>query len=135
MFEEKVCKVCEALREQLQFERERNRELTETLTSLLKPKPIIIEEREPDKNPATTARTWSQRRRILEANEAQKISLVQNSPLAAKPDEIKSSEAKTSEENQKDIEALEESLGIAEEGDNDGSRTGIGYDHGTNRSR
>lgn len=117
MFEAKPCEACQILKEALAFERQRNQELTETITALLKPRPIIIEDKEPKENPASLARTWSHRRAILEASERAGISLVQNSPLAAKPDALhqKVSEVKTPEENQKDIEELEQSLGIAEE--------------------
>lgn len=95
------CKCCKLLQEQLDYERDRNREMLETLTSLLKPQVIIQPESE--FKPITPHFTrWSRRRAELERLEREKIQINKTSPVVANPD---------SEE----INKLEEELGVQNE--------------------
>jgi hypothetical protein len=109
----KICKTCQVLQEQLAYERERNRELTSTLTSMLKPQPIIQDER--GRNPLLPmprGGMWSRRRAELERVDRESAKLEKTSQVIAKPDE----EIKVIENRpQQTIEELEKELGVITE--------------------
>ena len=109
------CKTCEVLREQLDYERSVNKELTETLTALLKPRPIVAETAANSnqlKPVSMPGGMWSRRRAELERIDRESVKLQRNSPVIAKPDsEIE--EVKKPEQRQT-IEELEKELGVVE---------------------
>src|SRR5574338_201965 len=87
-----MCEVCEVLKEQLNYERDRNKELLETLTSLLKPQTIITSAAEP--KPITPkAVRWSRRRAELEKLDAETARINHTSPVIGSPDKIEDLEA------------------------------------------
>lgn len=95
------CKSCATLEKQLEYEVAKNKELTETLISILKPKvveaaPVEVANFKP------VGVTFSRRRAILEEQERQKSKVLQNNPLVAKSDDS--------------IQKLEEELGVEKNG-------------------
>lgn len=107
LFDNSECKTCKVLQETLEFERARNKELTETLTSLIKPQPIIQTNTtlQPVRRP--TGITFSRRRKELETQDRLRIE-AENSPLRARPD----SEA---------IKKLEHELGVVDSEEKEGA--------------
>lgn len=111
------CKTCSVLKESLEFERARNKELLETLTALLKPAPI----QQVTNNTQVTARpvglTFSRRRAELEKADRLRTEAL-SSPHAAKPNTSNTetipelSELIKETEGQKTVEQLEAELGV-----------------------
>jgi len=105
------CRSCELLSEQLEYERAQNKEMLETLTSLLKPVPIInqIQESRPL---SPRGITFTKRRAELEKQDREKARIEKTSPYIAKPDnEVKKDEPKTTT---KTVEQLEMELGVVD---------------------
>lgn len=113
--EDKPCKTCAALQEQLEYERSINKEMLETITSLLKPQPVI-QQQIPEPRPiGPRGVLWSRRRAELERQDRERIK-AERSPFAAKSDkEVKPPEPE--EPKQKTIEQLELELGVTETSD------------------
>lgn len=99
-----MCDACEVLKDEVKYLREQNKELTETLTALLKPKPVIISEPTELEPLGAKGMMWSRRRAIIEAADRAEAALKQNSKLAAVPDPIVVAETAK----------LEQELGIEE---------------------
>lgn len=111
------CRTCEILEKQIEYERARSLELTTTITALLKPAPIILQEKPETIVPTTVATSWSRKRAALEQRDRLQANLNRNDKLQAKPDE----ELKKEEFNkpnpsasQKSIDQLEKELGIVD---------------------
>jgi hypothetical protein len=108
------CRTCEILEKQIEYERARSLELTTTITSLLKPAPIILQEKPETIVPTSVATSWSRKRAALEQRDRLQASLNKNDKLQAKPDdEIKETKINPSA-SQKSIEQLEKELGIVD---------------------
>lgn len=105
----KDCETCKILKEQLEFERNRNQELTETLTSLVKPR-IILSEPVEHKPISPQHRTWTRRREEIERLDRERARVMSNSPVVAKP-----APEPTSTEVSGAIAQLEMELGIGGE--------------------
>lgn len=93
----------QTLKEQLQFERERVKELTDILVNIVQPKvveaqtPVVV-------NPlAQTTGLWGRKRAILEERDRHEAAIKKNSELLGKPDD-----------QLKEINKLEEELGVTE---------------------
>lgn len=107
------CKTCEVLKEQLVYERAQNQEMLETLTSLLKPVPIIHTTGEGTQPIKPSGKMWSRRRQELERMDKEKAKAMQ-SPLAAKPDiEVKPPEV-VIDNTRKTVSQLELELGVVD---------------------
>jgi hypothetical protein len=93
------CKSCETLKEQLLFEREEKKRLTDTLLQILNPK---VQEAAPVEvnQIAQSSALFSRRRAVLEARDREEAKIKKMSPNIGKPD------------NLKDINELEKELGI-----------------------
>lgn len=97
-----VCQSCETLKQQLAFEREEKKQLTDTLISILQPK--VVEAPPVEINPVTTiAGNWARRRAALEERDRQQAKILVETKNLGKPDELKDH-----------INKLEEELGIEE---------------------
>jgi hypothetical protein len=96
------CAHCALLREQLEYERDNNKEMLLTLTSLLKPQVVQAPETA-ELQPVRTNRftRWSHKKAELERLEREKVRVNTTSPVVAHPDNDKS-----------DIAKLEEELGV-----------------------
>jgi hypothetical protein len=107
------CKTCVSLREQLVYERQVNKELTETLTSLLRPAPII---QQPIGEPQVVAgpTLWSRKRRELEMNDRILAQQLRHSNLQGKPDSDQAS-APASTPVVQTVEQLEKELNVNQE--------------------
>lgn len=90
-----MCETCEVLKEALEFERNRTKELVETLTAIIKPQPIIQTITNPSRVVSPAGMTFTRRRAELEKADRIKKDAENK---AAKPDES--------------ILKLEEELGI-----------------------
>ncbi len=102
-----TCKSCETLKEQLLFERDEKKRLTDTLLNIIKPKeheapPIEVNQI------ASTSALFSRRRAALEAKAREDAMILRNSTNVGRPD-IKA--IKHIDENDKTSE-LEKELGI-----------------------
>ena len=106
--EDKPCKTCVALQEQIEYERAVNKEMLETLTSLLKPVPIIQQQSQAPRTAGPQGVLWSRRRAELEKQDRERMKVQVNSPVVGKPD----SEMPKIEER-KTIDQLELELGVA----------------------
>lgn len=93
------CKVCDAYKEQLEYERAVNKELLDTILLAVRPPKVSLPEK-PALLPAKQFVSWSRRRSDLEEQERAK---------ARKPENLKNLEAKP-----KSTESLEKELGILE---------------------
>ena len=110
---DKPCRSCRVLQEQLEYERSQNKEMLETLTSLLKPAPITL---------SSTASTpvgpkgmlWSRRRAELERQDRESIRVKTSSPVIGRPDKDIS---EPTAEPIKTIDQLEFELGVVEVGE------------------
>jgi hypothetical protein len=99
-----VCKSCETLKEQLDYERSNNKQLQETLIQILKP---TMQEAVPvEVNPViNTGTLFSRRRSMLEAQERHAAQVAASSKnLGKSNDPIEAAK----------VEKLERELGIAE---------------------
>lgn len=107
------CECCQVLKEQLKFEQERSKELTATITALLKPvtPPVITNE---PINIEPARRLWKARREVLERADREALRAAQTSPVSVKPRD----NAVVQTNN---IEQLEMELGI-KEGEENASR-------------
>jgi hypothetical protein len=101
----KPCNTCEVLKEQLEYERVVNQELTQTITGLLKPQPQIVAQVQANTAQSVIGRTFSRRRAELEKQDKITAETAARSVLLAKPDKPKDL---VSELNEK----LEAELGI-----------------------
>ena len=100
------CKTCKVLHEQLDFERSRNKELTETLTSLIKPR-VILQDNSAELKPlGSKFQTWRHKREELERLDREEAKLRKNSPVIAKPEPIETKPVDPV------VEQLEMELGI-----------------------
>jgi hypothetical protein len=109
---DKPCKTCQALKEQLDYERAVNREMLETLTSLLKPVPIIQSSTQTPQQIGPKGILWSRRRAELEKQDRERMRVQANSPVIGKPD-AETEAVKTTEA----INQLEFELGVVEASD------------------
>ncbi len=106
----KDCPICSELRLQLEHERQINKDLTDTLSSLLKPAPIVINETVSSNEPLIAASTskfmnWAKRKAALELADREAFETLKKSKVAAVAD----SEIKT-----ESIETLEKQLNLQE---------------------
>jgi len=114
------CKTCLVYKEQLEYERTVNQELTETITSLIKPK-LITQENANLGAPVpiiNRGQIFSRRREALERADKESLKLQNNSKVIGKPDDkVKENNIKENDikipANQS-IEQLEKELGIVE---------------------
>jgi hypothetical protein len=104
-----VCKSCETLKQQLDYERQNNKELQATLINILKPQ--ISEAPVVEIAPvAQSSVLFSKRRAAMEEKDRLTASVVRSSKNLAMPDNIVNDKV----ENER-IAKLEAELGIAEE--------------------
>ena len=102
-----TCKSCETLKDQLEFERSNNKELTETLISIIKPK--IVEAAPVEINPIPiSGGSFARRRAAMEEKDRQEAKVLAEAKHIGKPDNL-ITVAKGSE-----LEALEKELGLEE---------------------
>lgn len=102
-----TCSTCKVLQEALEFERERNKELLETVMSIIKPAPLVEEHRvTPSAVPRQVGLTFTRRRAELEKQDKLRTEAL-NSPHAAKPDSELASTQKT-------VSQLEAELGVVD---------------------
>jgi hypothetical protein len=99
-----LCKSCETLKQQLEYERDEKQRLTDTLLSIIKPKTYEAPPQELQPI-ATTAGLFSRRRSALEERDRLQARILQDSKHLGKPDNLK---------NIKSIDKLEQELGIEE---------------------
>jgi len=98
------CKTCKVLQEALEYERERNKELIETITALVKPAPIIQQTINPQAINKPIGLTFTRRRAELEKADRARAE-AEKSPHKAIPDKEL---VKT-----KTVEQLEQELGVS----------------------
>jgi hypothetical protein len=104
-----TCKSCETLKEQLSFEREEKKRLTDTLINILQPK--IVEIQPVEINPvAQSSALFSRRRAALEAKDREEAKILAMKQHVAVPD-IKLGNAKGTDPT---VESLEQELGVEE---------------------
>lgn len=108
--EDKVCKTCLVLEEQLDYERASNKELLDTLTSLLKPVPIIQQSSTTPVPVSRQGMLWSRRRIELEKQDRESARIKVGSPVIGRPD----IETAKPVEQPKTIDELETELGVSE---------------------
>ena len=98
-----VCQSCETLKQQLAFERDEKRQLTETLLRIVNPK--VYESAAPiELNPiVATSGLFGRRRAAAEERDRQEAKILTEAKHLGKPD------------NLKDINKLEDELGVSEE--------------------
>jgi hypothetical protein len=100
-----TCKSCETLKEQLLFERDEKKRLTDILLEIIKPK--VVEAAPVEINQiASSSALFSRRRAALEAKYREEAQILKNSTNLAKPDFPKTN----------DVNDLERELGVSEEG-------------------
>lgn len=81
-----VCASCETLKQQLAYERDEKRQLTETLLSIIRPK--VYEAPAVELNPVIqTSGLFSRRRAALEAKDREEAKILRNSTNLGKPDD------------------------------------------------
>lgn len=93
----KECQSCNTYKEQLNIVREENKNLLDTILNFLKPKEVIFQETKTIEPIKPKAVPWDVRKRQLEENDRINARLKNNHPEVAK-----------------DIEKLEEELGVKE---------------------
>ncbi|HEY3526160.1 MAG TPA: hypothetical protein VGK47_08185 [Nitrososphaeraceae archaeon] len=104
------------MREQLNYERLQNKELIETITSLVKPAPVnIIKSDGQQPQAIPRGMTFSRRRGIIEAADRIQAARIKTSPVAAKPDNELKADPKIVEQ----IAKLEKELELPTETEND----------------
>lgn len=100
-----VCASCENLKEQLQYERSTNKQLTETLIRIISPK--AVESIPVELNPIQqTSALFSRRKAAMEQRDREEARILKNSTNIGKPDEFAKTDGR--------IEQLEKELGIAD---------------------
>ena len=104
------CKSCQTLKEQLAFERDEKKRLTDTLIQILKP--TITEAIPIEIAPVTQiAGSFARRRSALEARDREEARILQEKKHLAIPD----SQIKTITNTDISVEKLEQELGVSEE--------------------
>lgn len=101
------CKTCEELRKQIDYEREVNKDLVQTLKEIVAPKQVINQVTVDPENVRKQGISWNKRRAELERNAMQAAMIMRTSNHIAKPD----MKVQT-------VEELEKELGITEEKEN-----------------
>ena len=97
-----VCQSCETLKQQLSFERDEKKLLTDTLLDIVRPK-VVIEQEIKEVNPVIqSSGSWARRRAALEARDREEAKILLETKHLGKPDSLK------------DISNLEKELGIEE---------------------
>src|SRR6266511_880053 len=97
-----VCKSCETLKQQLDFERFEKKQLTETLLSIIKPK--VYEAPPQELVPVVnTSGLFSRKRAALEARDREEARILSQGQNLGRPNE-----------SLKDIEKLEQELDVSE---------------------
>lgn len=110
LFNGKPCRTCDELRKQIEYEREVNRDLVNTIKEIVVPKQTIINQTIVDPEELKKKGvSWNRRRAELERNAAQAAMITRNSQHIAKPDIAKPVQS---------VEELEKELGITEETEN-----------------
>lgn len=111
-----VCQSCETLKQQLEYEREEKKRLTDTLLNILNPK--VVESAPVEIAQVTqSAGLFSRRRAALEARDREEAKVIQNSKNIGKPDfAIDKTSDKHPDTMVVDgaIEKLEQELGVAD---------------------
>ena len=108
-----VCASCETLKQQLAYERDEKRQLTETLLNIIQPK--MLEAPVQELQPIThTAGLFSRRRSALEAKDREEAKIIRESKHLGKPDD-RLNQIKPLEVNIKTVDELEKELGVEEE--------------------
>ncbi len=98
-----VCQSCETLKQQLAFERDEKKRLTDTLLTIIAPK--AVETPPIEINPvAVTSALFSRRRAALEARDAENARIIKQRERLRIPDEATN--------KQIEIEKLETELGV-----------------------
>lgn len=99
-----VCQSCETLKQQLAFERDEKKQLTDTLLRIINPK-VIVESEPVELNPViSTSGMFGRRRAALEERDRQEAKILKEKKFMAEPDD-----------KLKAINNLEQELGIQEE--------------------
>lgn len=98
-----VCQSCETLKQQLAYERDEKRQLTETLLKIVSPKVVVEQEIKEIQPVIQTSGLFSRRRAALEARDREEAKILKNSTNLGKPDD-----------KLKEIEKLEIELGVEE---------------------
>jgi hypothetical protein len=105
-----VCRSCETLKQQLDYERDTSKRLTDTLIAIVSPR-VIAENPPVEVNPiSTTSGMFSRRRAALEERDRQEARVKKDSKHLGKPDDLGSGELKGVT-----IEQLEKEVGIDSE--------------------
>lgn len=103
-----TCKSCETLKEQLVYERDNNKQLTDTLLKIISPK--AIEANPIEIAPITqSAGLFSRRRAALEERDRQEARILSEGKHIGRPDILKSDYVGSAK-----IEKLEKELGVEE---------------------
>ena len=107
------CKSCETLKQQLDYLRDDNKRLTDTLINILQPKvveatPQIIEP------VAQSSALWSRKRAALEAKDRQEAFILAQKKHIAMPDNPRVTGVITNIEAPQTVEQLEKELGVEE---------------------
>lgn len=98
-----VCQSCATLKEQLSYERDEKKQLTETLLNILSPK--VVESVPVELKPiGQSISSFGKKRAALEAADREKAHILRDSTNLGKPDDAL-----------KNIENLEQELGIEKE--------------------
>ena len=112
-----TCKSCETLKEQLIFEREEKKRLTDTLINIIKPKEIEAPPTEIAPIAQSSA-VWSRRRAALEAKDKQEAFIIAQAKHLAKPDRMPVRPADSVHIDNigipQSVEQLEKELGVEE---------------------
>jgi hypothetical protein len=110
-----ICKSCETLKQQLEYKTAENKELIDTLLSLVNPK--VIHQPAPVEVKPAVGMTFSRQRAAREQADRQRSQIVKTSPFLAKPDELVQTANRT---EPKTAEELERELGLEEEKQSNG---------------
>ena len=100
-----VCQSCETLKEQLIYERDEKKRLTDTLLNIISPKAVEAPPVEINQIQQSSA-LFSRRRAALEQADREKARILKSSTNVGKPDNV----------TMNSVESLEKELGVAEEG-------------------
>jgi len=101
-----VCQSCGTLKQQLTYERDEKRQLTETLLSIIRPKvyEAPVQEFQPLVN---SSALFSRKRAALESKDREEAKIIRGSTNLGKPDD-------SLREVDKNIDKLEHELGVEE---------------------
>jgi hypothetical protein len=104
-----VCQSCETLKQQLAFERDEKKQLTETLLAIIHPK--VIEQPTVELNPVTQiSGLFSRKRAALETKDRAEAQIINEAKHLGKPDFAN----QKNEQDNRDIHKLEQELGVEE---------------------